>query len=258
MGFRNYYKLKNSILDASVPENWIKLKIDSYTKNKYSNKESICAYFCSNGGCDLPQRPCENYTCCPYSKCKELIRPRKNSRDYDNYCKEFKLQKTQHHLQVVNDEKIEKYLNGELLPHEYMPLVNLISDHITEYEMQDVYYDDIFRDIRMALKIRKNNVERAIKNSERIIYDINEYFYIKMDNLPDFRIDGKSVWYHLTYSYGWIKRENFSEDVWTVIKNNKRSSYNRQYFMDLEILENQLEEYYGLMTMFKLLDDLQS
>ena len=242
MGFRNYFKLKNSILDASVPESWIKFRIDSYVKNKYSRKESICVYFCSNGGCDLPQRPCENYTCCPYSKCKELVRPRKNGKDYDNYCREFKLQKTQQHLQVVNDEKVERYLNGELPPHEYTPLVNLIADHTTEYQMQDAYYDDIFKDVRAALKIKKSDVERTIRNSERMIYDINEYFYIKMDNLPDYRINGKSIWYHLTCLYGWIKREDFNEDVWAFIKNDKRSFYDSQHSIDLKILENQMEE----------------
>ena len=252
-----YYKLKLSQLDKSIPDSWIKINIVKFSKDWTNNCNGISTYLCSNGGCSSEWKPCSNYNGCPYLVVRKMAQPHRNNRSYKDYAKELDLQMTAKYLQKINDKKLEIYLNGELPEHEYIPLVNLLADNLKSYEV-DYHHNKIFYDIQKELKRRESDKAKQNSIERRIIYDINEYFYIQMDNLPEIKIDEKSVWYQLMGGYGWILRDNFDEYIWDKISNRTfyqfgNNSYSEnKYKESIKILEEQLEKFYGLITMFKL------
>jgi len=255
---KNYFKLKLSQLDKDIPDNWIKINIVKFSKNYSNNSNGISTYLCSNGGCSSGWKPCSNYNNCPYLVVRKMSQPHRNNRSFKDYVKELDLQMSQKYLQKIDDRKLELYLNNELPEHEYMPLVNLLADNLKSYEV-NYHHDKIFYDIQKELKKRENDKMKQNSIEKRIVYDIEEYFYIQMDNLPEIKIDEKSIWYQLNGSYGWILRDNFDELIWDKISNRTfyqfgNNSYcENKYKENIKILEEQLEQYYGIMTMFKLI-----
>jgi hypothetical protein len=253
--YRIYSKLKNGIMDSWIPQGFAKIAISHYDKS-HREPEHLFMSLCSCSGCYHIGQLCSKG--CPYMVTKKYERPHRNSKQYDTWLSEFTLQMTQKHLQVVNDDKIERYLNGELLGHEYQPLVNLLADNLKEYQVDRIHHDKIFRDIFLEIRRRVQNNEIERKNNKQMVWDLNGYYYIEMSSLPEKWEEGDKIWDKCMWNGVWILKEKFTRELWMYIKKYEcmLSQYKKNdYRADLKNLQQQLDENYGLITMFTLEGD---
>lgn len=260
---KSYYKIKESIYDSQQDEKTA--KINFYVT--YDNKRKIDDFtisYCTLGICDSNYKPCANsisLTSCPYLKTITKKRPRKNSKDYEVFKQELKLQMIYFYLNDFINEKLIQAINGQLNDEEYQQIVNEIADKIDDYYAEQLSkYHKIGSDILVAKKINESQKLKEKEKNKQVLFEIGDYFYIKIRNLPDVFDDNRnSLWYLKTTEHGWVKKENFTKSFYEQLKNGPVKAYvqfNRfsDYFEDLKLLEKQLEEKYGMITIFNLED----
>lgn len=249
-----YPLLKKSVLDQSVPQNWIKIRISECERTKYGdNFNGIKVAYCSLNICNSEKKPCQcSWTGCPYQDFVMHERPRSNNKEYEKYIEEYRLQITQKTLNNFKDERILKYLNGELENWQYKSLVKFLATKISI--SNNLNCDPIFNDIRKEINFLKSQKNIHEKEKRRVIYDIGEYYYITVSHLPQYKINNKSIWHQLNAFDAWIIKENLTVELFNYIKSIRMESYlQKDYDDNIQKLEEQMDEYYGLITMFKLL-----
>lgn len=262
---RKYKKLKNSTTDASVPENHTRISVVSHEKergNSYS-WNGVRVTYCSIGVCDSSYKPCESmFGSCPYVVNKKIEQPRKNTKAYDKYLKERNMLIEQSMLYDYWDERIERIINGESSEEERQAVVVSLSHKMHDWELnsrkdkstliRDAYY----------IRERRKKEKQAVKTKEKeenkqVLFSIGDYFYIKIPHMP-YKVevkDSTKTWHKINTSDGWILKENFTKEFYQKIQYQERHWLREEYAKNMRLLAQQLEENYGMITMFNLLEE---
>lgn len=262
---RKYTRLKKSEIDSQQPDGYVKIDITSQekTRGNYLSYNGVRICYCSIGVCNSEVKPCESMIGgCPYHVKVHHEQPRKNTKKYDKYLEERNIQLEQSVLYPFWDDKMERIMYGECTEEERKAVVTMLSHKMEVYDLKAKSNRSLL--IRDALQLRlardkqetqKNNEVKAA--NKKVVFEIGEYLYIKISYMPQIKDEnGKSLWHKLDTSYGWVLKENFSKYFHKELQSisMRRSWLVDDYKKDMVLLDQQLEENYGLITLIKLED----
>lgn len=261
MSIKTYIKLKNSIVDQSLDEKFVKLSIFEHKEHKSDIiPKFLTLNYCEIGLCNSIYKPCTKKTgFCPYMYTHKLELPYNNhSKEYDEYIKEYHLQKTLKILNEFMDDDLEKAIYGELNKEKYDILIGKLAEKLAyTIKLEDLHFHRIFADISSKIRENKEKEKEKLKAKEVVVDEIGNYIIIRMPGLPDVLDEnGKSLWCHYQpfSPYGIIEKCKFDYDFWYKLNKYRpwQSWFIDRYDRNIEKINSQIEEKYGFVTAFNL------